>query len=163
MKRGITLVSMIIYLVLFTAFTAFVIAFSSNMNRNVMSDKGKLFVQTEYEKLYMNLFTSAKDSVNYVKSGNNIRFSNGDLYVFDTESHNIFKNGGILVQDVEQFDFKDIYEFEGVSIDRDILEKNEALGLNVTFLKYGNEVSRDIVIAVGDGTKWVRKKDQQYL
>ena len=151
MKKGITLISIIIYLVLFTTFTAFVISLSSNMNRNVLSDKGTRYIQNEYSKLYVNMLTSAKDSTYYSFDNSKVSFSNGDIYYFNLSDHNVYKNGGILAQDLSSFSVRDVLEIDGINLSDEKLQNSDSLCINVQFIKYGNEISKDIVVSVGDG------------
>lgn len=151
MKRGITLISIIIYLVLFTTFSAFIISISSNMNRNVLSDKGTRYVQNEYSKLYVNMLNSAKSSTYFIYDSNKVSFSNGDLYLFNLNDHNVYKNGGIIAQDLSSFEFKEVLEIDGLSLSSGVLEGSNSLCMNVKFIKYGNEISKDIVVSVDGG------------
>ena len=117
MKRGITLISIIIYLVLFTTFTAFVLSMNSNIERNVLMNKGNSIIETEYSKLYTNLFASAKDSTDYsILDGDKqliIEFSNGDVYNYDKDNGRILKNNGILVTSVSNFKQIDVTSLAG--------------------------------------------------
>ncbi|MBR1883458.1 MAG: hypothetical protein IJ809_00665 [Clostridia bacterium] len=151
MKKGMTLISIIIYLVLFTVFTAFAVSLSSNMNRNVLTETATYNLQGEYSKTYMNLFDSAKKSTSFAISDNNLRFSNGDLYVFDTANNVVYKNGGVLANYLHDFDFKELLEIEGVDLASSILEKSESLCLNVSFSRFDTEISRDIVVSLDGG------------
>ena len=112
---------------------------------------GENYIQNEYAKLYTNILDSAKKSKYYSTDTNKIYFSNGDIYIFDLNDHNIYKNGGILAQDLYEFSFTELLELSGLTLSSSALQNASSLYFNVTFVKYGNKVSKDVVITVGDG------------
>ena len=61
-RSGITMLSMVIYVTLFFAFTALAISMGSNMNYSSLVQKGKLYINEEASKIQYNLVNSAKSS-----------------------------------------------------------------------------------------------------
>ncbi len=157
MKKGITLVSIIIYMVLFFTFTVFAISVSSNLNRNVLMDKGSAEIEEEYSKLYINMFSSAKNSNSYNISskseGKVISFSNGDSYLFDVYKGYVYKNEGILCRDLNQANIIESTELVGTTLTQNVLSNLNSLCLNVSFGKYSQILEREIVVTVGDEQK----------
>ncbi len=150
MKRGVTLISIIIYLVLFTTFTAFAVSISSNINTNVLSNKGNLIVENDYSKIYTNIFTSAKNSNYYSVSEQKVSFSNGDEYLFDAESNTLYKNGGAICNTISEFAIFNASDISNTTIDVMALQRSEALCIKVTLKKYNSALQRDIIVSLGD-------------
>lgn len=152
-KKGLSLVSMVIYVVLFFAFSAFAVAMSMNMNYKTLAEKGNIWVNEQFQKLQYNLVMSGKNSITIDSISGNIIFSNNDEYSYDVTKKRILKNGGILVTDVEQFEITQINSLKDVpagftsNIDNNI----DNVCVNVKFKKYGQEFSSQIFVTVGDG------------
>ena len=117
MKQGITMISLVIYVILFFGFTVLAISISSNLNYRILNEKGMTVANENYLKLYTNLLDSAKKSTNmYTIGTDTIYFSNGDVYkLFKTENL-VNKNGGVLVKNVEDLLFKSIDDLSLIHI-----------------------------------------------
>lgn len=150
MKKGFTVVSLVLYVTLFFAFTVFATAISTNMNSKVLSEKGRIIIQDNYVKLYSNLINSAKSSDTIDVIGNDIAFSNGDIYHYDNANNEFLKNSGKLVSNVDSFMIKNLDEIDGLSNDLTNIDLVNCVGFNISFKKYNETISRDIVISVGD-------------
>lgn len=144
-KKGITMISIILYSLLFFSFTAFATAISSNMNYRVLSERGKLYINEEYSKLQYNLYKSAKASNRVDIIGEKIVFSNNDEYYFDSDKKVIFKNGGMLVNSVDTFLFED-----SANITQNILtDEYKYVCYKVGFSKYEQTLENSIFVTVG--------------
>lgn len=134
-KRGITVTSIMVYVLLFFAFTTIATVISSRFNKNLFNDRGNAINVTAINKLEYNLIDSASNSYNVdiVANGNNrtLTFSNSDVYVFDNDNNVIYKNGGKLVKFVKE---------SKVKIQEDVI------AVDLTLNKYTNEVSRSIKV-----------------
>ena len=136
-KRGITVTSILIYVILFFAFTTITTIISSRFNQSLFNDRGNAINVTAINKLEYNLLNSAKNS--YIASSTvndnktTVTFSNSDEYIFDLDNHIIYKNGGKLVKFVKSCNVE---------------LQNNLLSLNLTLNKYTNEVTRNIHINV---------------
>lgn len=150
MKRGFTLVSLVLYVTLFFAFTVFATAISTNMNRRVLAEKGRIIINENYIKLYSNLLNSAKNSNTVDIIGTDIAFSNGDIYAYDDSNNSFLKNFGTLVNNVESFNVKNLEDVDGLENDMTNVNVIDCAGFNVSFKKYNETITRDIVITVGD-------------
>lgn len=136
-KRGITLSSLVIYIILFTVFTVFVSFVSANMNERLFNSRGEAINYSSLNKLQYNLENSALDSQDVQITGNQISFSNGDNYVYNEEEKIIYKNDGILCLYVENF---------SANIETGINTKK--VSINITFKKYLNVIAKTIIICV---------------
>ncbi len=150
MKNGFTMVSLVLYVMLFFTFTVFATAISTNLNYKVLSEKGRVIVNENYIKLYTNLINSAKASTSVDIINNKIIFSNGDLYEYNSVSKELFKNSGNILQNVENFNITNLESILGTSNNIGDMDIVKCFSLNVIFKKYNETVNKDIVITVGD-------------
>ena len=136
-KRGITVSSIVIYVLLFFMFTTVITTVSSRINKRLFDDRGKAINITAVNKLEYNLLDSADKSynakVNVVGNKTTVTFSNSDKYVFDLDDNVIYKNDGKLVKFVEECSVEVV---------------DNTLDINITLNKYINEVTRNIKINV---------------
>ena len=136
-KSGITVTSIVVYVILFFAFTTATTVISSRFNRSLFNDRGNAINITAINKLEYNLLNSASNS--YVATNfhevnrDTLTFSNSDEYIFDLENHAIYKNGGKLIGFVNSYD---------IELDTNIIN------ITITLNKYTNEVTRNIKIKV---------------
>lgn len=134
-KRGITVTSIVVYVMLFFMFTTITITLSSRFNQNLFNDRGTAINITAMNKLEYNLLESADSSYNVVGSFDTnktiLTFSNSDRYVFDNEKHIIYKNGGKLIEFVKECKVNLI---------------DNVIDIDVTLNKYTNELTRNIKI-----------------
>ena len=136
-KKGITLSSIVIYVILFFMFTTVIISVSSRYNKRLFDDRGQAINITAINKLEYNLLDSADKSynakVNVEGNKTTVTFSNSDKYVFDVDDNVIYKNGGKLIKFVK---------------DCSVEYVDNTLNINITLNKYINEVTRNIKIAI---------------
>lgn len=134
-KKGITVTSITVYVILFFMFTTITTIISSRFNEDLFNDRGTAINITAINKLEYNLLKSADESdkseINIEDKKTTLKFSNLDEYIFDLDKHVIYKNGGKLVDFLG--DFK-------INPNDDLIE------ISVTLNKYTNKVSRKITI-----------------
>lgn len=136
-KSGITLASLVIYIVLFTSFTVFVSFTSTNMNERLFDNRGEAVNYSNLNKLQYNLENSSLESQDVVVTSNEISYSNGDTYVYNETDKVIYKNGGILCLNVESFT---------TSLETGINTKK--ITVDVSFNKYLNIMAKTIITCV---------------
>lgn len=136
-KAGITLASLVVYIVLFTSFTIFVSLMSTNMNERLFDNRGEAINYSSLNKLQLNIENSGLDSNSVVVNSNEISYSNGDNYIYDETQQVIFKNGGILCLNVQSF---------SASVEQGV--NTQKVTVEVTFNKYLNVLSKSIVSCV---------------
>lgn len=136
-KKGVTLASLVIYIVLFTSFTIFVSITSTNMNGRLFDNRGEAINYSYLNKLQYNLENSAMNSQDVSIAENEITYSNGDRYTYNSNESIIYKNGGILCLNVSNF--STVLE-TGVN--------TKKLTLNITFNKYLNVIDKSIITCV---------------
>ena len=151
-KSGMSLVSIVLYVALFFVFSVFAIAMSSNMNYSALTQKGEIWINEEIAKLEFNIISSAKKSNDVDIISGKIVFSNEDEYRFDAETKIIYKNGGVLISDVEEFNILDIENIKNApdKFNENIDDNIPNVLLKVKLKKYDVEKETEIVITVGD-------------
>lgn len=150
MKKGFTLVSLVLYVMLFFTFTIFATAISTNLNHKVLSEKGRVIVNENYIKVYTNLINSAKKSSSVDIINNKIIFSNGDIYEYNFDNKELLKNSGNIVQNIESFTITNLEDILGSSNNINDMDLIKCFSLNISFKKYNEIISKDIVVTVGD-------------
>lgn len=136
-KRGITLASLVIYIVLFTTFTVFVSTMSNNMNEKLFNDRGEAINYSYLNKLQYNLENSALNSKDVVITADRISYSNGDNYEYNAGKKVLYKNGGILCLNVESFE---------TNMETGVNTKK--ITINISFNKYLNQITKTIINCV---------------
>lgn len=137
-KKGITLASLVVYIILFTTFTVFVSSVSSNMNERLFDSRGEAINYSSLNKLQYNIEDSSLKSQDVVVTSNKISYSNGDNYVYDEVQKVIYKNGGILCSNVDGFT---------VSLETSTTNTKK-ITIDLSFTKYLNNVTRTIISSV---------------
>lgn len=136
-KTGITLSSLVIYIVLFTTFTIFVSNVSSNMNERLLDNRGEAINYSSLNKLQYNIDDSAISSTDVSIDANMITYSNGDSYVYDSTNKVILKNNGVLCQNVDSF-----------SVTLETGTNGKKVTIEIGFNKYLNTMTRTIISCV---------------
>ena len=145
MRKGITITSLIIYVILFFTLTILATSISTNFNRNTLQEKATIDINENIIKLQSNMLDSGKNSLNISTNNNTIIFSNGDIYKLDTDRNAILKNNGVLCENVKKFEIIDIN-----TITENEIQDSKLVALKVEFEKFDITYSRQIVISAGD-------------
>lgn len=151
-KDGITLTSIVLYVILFFIFSTFAIMMSTNMNYKTLAAKGDIWINEQKSKLEYNLLKSAKSSNRIDCINGKIAFSNGDEYLYDVSSKRVLKNGGVVAMDVENFSIIDIIVLKNTtnSIISNRDTSIEDLCVEFELKKYGKQKVTQLYITMGD-------------
>ena len=136
-KSGVTLASLVIYIVLFTSFSIFIAATSANMNNKLFDNRGEAINYSSLNKLQYNIENSSLNSNNVSLVSDTITYSNGDSYSYDSEKNVVYKNGGILCTNVDNF-----------TVNMTESGYTKKIVIEVTFNKYLNVMTRTIISCV---------------
>ena len=152
-KQGLSMLTMILYVILFFAFSSIAVAISTNMNLRLLKEKGQIIVNEEFKKLEYNMLGSAKKSTAIDEISGKVAFSNGDEYYYNQTEGKIYKNDGVLVSDVKEFE---IIEPSNLTYAPDIFLQDmdtlvDSVCMQVKFEKYDMEYSSQIFVTAGDG------------
>lgn len=135
-KSGITMATLVIYVVLLATFTGVALVVSNNLSDTVLGDKGIAISMTNYEKALYYLNKSAEESTSATVTATTITFSNGDVFEYNSEKGELKLNGGVLCKNVSEFDIGSI--------------ENNLLNVGVSFKKYTNAMTRTITLNIGE-------------
>lgn len=132
-KKGVTITSLVVYVILLFALTTFSVVISNNLNGRLFSERGLSINMTGFNKLQYNLFNSSIKSKKASVFSKEISFSNGDVYTYDEINKLIKKNNSTLINNVIDF------ETESISNSRGNLIK-----ITIELNKYLNKVKKEI-------------------
>lgn len=135
-KRGLTMMSLVVYVVLLAAFTGVALSVSNNLSNSVFADKGIAYDMTNYEKIMYYLNKSAMESTDANVTATSVTFSNGDIFEYNVTKNELKMNGGILCRNVSQFDIGNI--------------QNNLLNIDITLKKYTHSMDRSITLYIGE-------------
>lgn len=136
-KKGVTMASIVVYVILFSVITVVLSLVYTNMNDKLFQDRGRAINNTSFNKLQYNINSSAVSSTNVTVSNSNIVFSNGDTYVYYKEKGIVLLNSGVLCTNVEEF-----------NVVLTTLNNVKKVSLDVKFNKYLNELEKNIIACV---------------
>ncbi len=102
-KSGITVSSLVIYVVLFFVFTFFVTTITANVNKTMFIERGKINNIKNVSKLNSYLVGSSKKSSDVYLVDKNIVFDNNDEYKYDSAKQTLYKNDKVLLKGVTKF------------------------------------------------------------
>ncbi len=136
-KHGITVSSLVLYVVLFFGITTFISILYTNMNETLFNNRGVALNYTALNKLEYNLITSSENSEDITIKDNIIEFSNGDKYYYSEEKDVIILNNGVLCTSVTAF-VPSLNEVNGT----------KKLQINVTFNKYLATLNKEVIVVV---------------
>lgn len=151
-KSGLTLSSILIYVTLFFIFTVFAISMSTNMSYKSMEEKANIYIHEQFDKLQYNMLDSSKKSNNVEEIFGKIVFSNDDEYVYDAKEKQILKNDSVLIDNVEEYKIITLNDLENIPdiYISNINKKSSNICLEITFKKYGKQITKELVITPGD-------------
>ena len=135
-KRGITVTSLVVYVILLFTFTAVALSVSGNFTSGVYNDKGLAINLANMDKIQYYLNKSAIESKNAEYTTNAIIFSNGDEFKYDINLGVVYYNNGMLATDVTKFvvtnTLEGLYEIQ------------------MEFTKYSVVTERNVKIYIGE-------------
>jgi len=126
-KSGITLVSLIIYIILTIMVLGMLSIMTSNFRSNINNVNIGTAKDVEFDKLNLQLLRETKDANNKIReqesSETKIVFKSGNTYEYIEEDNAVYLNGNIKVADnIETCKFK--IEKDEETLDRNILSDN---------------------------------------
>lgn len=135
LKKGITMASLVIYIIVFSMITVVLSMIYTNMNETLFFNRGRSINYTTFNKLQYNINESTLASDLVMVSDGEIIFSNGDVYSYDADKKIILLNGGVLCSNISEFyTTSDTY--------------NKKIEIKVKFNKYLNELEKTIISSI---------------
>ena len=137
LKRGVTVTSLVVYIVLFSSLTLFLSATYTDLNERLFLSRGSAINYTTFNKLQYNLINSAKESNSVTIEGPYLAFSNGDKYAYDDVAKHITLADGVLCTNVDSVSVELI---PGVGCTK--------VTLNLKLNKYMSTLEKSILVVV---------------
>lgn len=134
-KMGITVASLVVYVILLFAFTTIALTVSGNVTSSVYKDKGLAVNLSNLDKIQYYLNKSAMESQSVEINDNTLTFSNGDIYLYNTSKKAVYYNNGILCTDVTNLAFTS--------------SSTNLYHIEIELTKYSIDLQRSITIYVG--------------
>lgn len=105
MKKGITVTSLVIYVVSFFTLLTITLSFNTNMTKLNFNKRGLINNYKDVGIVNVNLLKSSKESKEAYKLGDSLVFSNDDEYFWDKNSQKLYKNKKLLCKNVKDFTY----------------------------------------------------------
>lgn len=141
-KTGITIVSLIVYVVLLASITGIAAMVSTSFNGNVLEEKGETAGLANILQVIYEVNESAKNSYNLTitTEGNNTTFifSNGDKFEFNDTLKVLYKNGGVICDNITYF-----------LLFNNITGTSSHYSLYLKTNKYNSVIEREIRFSIG--------------
>ena len=145
MRKGITITSLVIYVVMFFGLTILATSVTTNFNRNILQEKAIIEINENLIKIQSNLLISSKNSTFITSNNNIITFSNGDIYSFDESKKTLLKNNGVLCENVNSFKV-----IENSKITENNIDDIKFVATEISFEKFDVTETRNIFVSAGD-------------
>lgn len=137
-KKGITMSSLVIYVVLLFSMITLALLVSNSVNDRMFDERGEVINITNADKLQYNILNSGEASNTVSTFNNKIAFSNGDVYYYNRDKKVIYKNNTVLVDNVK----------ECVVTSENNIDGKTSVKISITLNKYLNELNRNISVCV---------------
>ena len=141
MKKGITVTSLVIYVVSFFTLLTITLSFNTNMTKLNFNKRGLINNYKDVGIVNVNLLKSSKESKEAYKLGDSLVFSNDDEYFWDKNSQKLYKNKKLLCKNVKDFTY---------SINEES-NKTKKIALFISYNNYNKEERVEMQFSFGYG------------
>lgn len=105
-QKGVTLVALVIYVIVFTIVISILALISSFFFSNVNLVKDQANYAPEFNKFNMFFIQDVKNNTDVTVSGNTVTFADGTKYDFNLDQKAIYRNGKAIAKNVQVAVFK---------------------------------------------------------
>lgn len=105
-QKGVTLVALVIYIIVFTIVISILSVISSFFFSNVKFVKEQANYAPEFNKFNMFFIQDVKNNKNVNVSGSTVEFADGTRYDFNSEQKAIYRNGKAIAKNIQVAVFK---------------------------------------------------------
>jgi len=134
-EKGITLTSLVIYMVIFTIIIGIITTMSSNFLENLEKLKGSPKYVSEFNKFSMFFIKDVKNNQNATVTDTKVEFEDGTKYEY--KDNCIYRNEEIIAKSVKQC------KFMSSTYELNLLIKN-IVSINTTLGNEKEEITRNI-------------------
>lgn len=105
-QKGVTLVALVIYIIVFTIVISILSVISSFFFSNVNFVKDQANYAPEFNKFNMFFIQDVKNNKNVTVTSNEIEFADGTRYDFNSDQKAIYRNGKAIAKNIQVAVFK---------------------------------------------------------
>lgn len=105
-QKGVTLVALVIYIIVFTIVISILSVISSFFFSNVNFVKEQANYAPEFNKFNMFFIQDVKNNRNVTVTGNTVEFADGTRYDFISDQKAIYRNGKAIARNIQVAVFK---------------------------------------------------------
>ena len=105
-QKGVTLVALVIYIIVFTIVISILSVVSSFFFSNVNFVKEQANYAPEFNKFNMFFIQDVKNNKNVTITGNTVEFADGTTYDFNSDQKAIYRNGKAIAKNIQVAVFK---------------------------------------------------------
>ena len=105
-QKGVTLVSLVIYIIVLTIVISILGIVSSFFFKNIMIVKEGANYAPEFNKFNMFFIQDVKNNESVTINENTIQFADGTKYDFSLDKKEIYRNGKTIAKDIQAVVFK---------------------------------------------------------
>ena len=142
-QKGVTLVALVIYIIVFTIVISILSVISSFFFSNVNFVKEQANYAPEFNKFNMFFIQDVKNNKNVTVNNNTIEFADGTRYDFNSDQKAIYRNGKAIAKNIQ------VAVFKPSTVTIRNTTKN-IVNVNIAIGKAGSLFTKDIVLFVFD-------------
>lgn len=105
-QKGVTLVALVIYIIVFTIVISILSVISSLFFSNVNFVKEQANYAPEFNKFNMFFIQDVKNNKNVTVNNNTVEFADGTRYDFNSDQKAIYRNGKAIAKNIQVAVFK---------------------------------------------------------
>ncbi len=105
-QKGVTLVALVIYIIVFTIVISILSVISSFFFSNVNFVKEQANYAPEFNKFNMFFIQDVKNNKNVTVNNNTVEFADGTRYDFNSDQKAIYRNGKAIAKNIQVAVFK---------------------------------------------------------
>ena len=133
-NKGITMVSLVIYIVVTSIIIGTMAMVSSFFFSNTQLIKNQERYAVEYHKFNMFFINDVKNNKNVRVEGNQVIFEDGTTYIYNEQKQAIYRNDTKIAEEIISVSFStDIYEVENTR--KNLIRANLSIGKQYNFDK----------------------------
>lgn len=133
-NKGITMVSLVIYIVVASIIIGTIAMVSSFFFSNTELIKNQEIYAVEYNKFNMFFIKDVKNNKNVKVEGNQVVFEDGTIYIYNEQEQAIYRNDTKIAEEIISASFStDIYVVENTT--KNLVRANLSIGKNYNFDK----------------------------
>lgn len=133
-EKGVTLTSLILYIMVATIVIGTMGVISSNFFFNASEIKNQSEYAEEFNKFNMFFIQDIKNNKSAEVTNTQIVFEDGNTYIYDSTQKNITRNGTVITKEIENLQFS-TSTYTVKNTNKNLINVNMSIGKNSAFQK----------------------------